>query len=186
MSKFSMPVIGATGKREVKPFFQPIKCKIGNRVLTHGFLYMPECPLLLMGWELLNKLGAQITFDKNKVQVHIAQNNAWKAQAYMSQKALDSKQVESGPSGIPAEVIDAVVPFVWATEKPGRARCVELVKVELRQGAKSVRRKQYPMKSEARVGLEPIINNFFKCGLLRECTILQSCLLKKRTHKSTV
>ena len=95
MSKFSMPVIGATGKREVKPFFQPIKCEIGNRVLTHEFLSMPECPLPLMGRDLLNKLGAQITFDKNKVKVHIPQNNAWKAQAYMLQKALDSEQVEN-------------------------------------------------------------------------------------------
>ena len=95
MSKFSMPVIGATGKREVKPFFQPIECEVGNRVLTHEFLYMPECPLPLMGRDLLNKLGAQITFDKNKVKVHIPQNNAWKAQAYMLQKALDSEQVEN-------------------------------------------------------------------------------------------
>ena len=34
---------------------------------------------------------------------------------------------------------------------------------------KPVRRKQYPMKLEARVGLEPIINNFLKYGLLQEC-----------------
>lgn len=32
-----------------------------------------------------------------------------------------------------------------------------------------MRQKQYPMKLEAWVGLEPIINNFLKYGLLQEC-----------------
>ncbi|GAB0209405.1 protein NYNRIN-like [Grus japonensis] len=69
----------------------------------------------------------------------------------------------------PFELEDAVTPFVWATEQPGKAKLTELVKVEIKPGAKPVRRKQYPMKLEARVGLEPILNNFLKYGLLQEC-----------------
>jgi hypothetical protein len=32
--------------------------------VTHEFLYLPECPISLLGRDLLTKLGAQITFTK--------------------------------------------------------------------------------------------------------------------------
>lgn len=35
-----------------------IRCETGN--LTNEFLCAPECPLLLMGWDVLNKWGARI------------------------------------------------------------------------------------------------------------------------------
>lgn len=60
----------------------------------------------------------------------------------------------------PSEIVNAVTPFVWATEKPGKAKSPEPVKVELKLGAKLVRRKKYPMKLEAQAGLESIINIF--------------------------
>lgn len=53
--------------------------------------------------------------------------------------------------------------------KPGRAKNVEPVKVELKTGVRPVRKKKYPISIEARKGLEPIINNFLKYGLLKEC-----------------
>jgi hypothetical protein len=31
-------------------------------MVTHEFLYLPECPIPLLGRDLLTKLGAQITF----------------------------------------------------------------------------------------------------------------------------
>lgn len=46
LSKFYMPVVGATGKRQVKPFLQPMECKIGNKVLTHEFICQ-NAPYLL-------------------------------------------------------------------------------------------------------------------------------------------
>jgi hypothetical protein len=32
--------------------------------VTHEFLYLPECPIPLLGRDLLTKLGAQITFNQ--------------------------------------------------------------------------------------------------------------------------
>ena len=37
----------------------------GHQV-THEFLYIPECPVLLLGRDLLSKLGAQVTFPPTK------------------------------------------------------------------------------------------------------------------------
>ena len=31
--------------------------------MTHEFLYIPECPVPLLGRDLLSKLGAQVTFS---------------------------------------------------------------------------------------------------------------------------
>ena len=71
LTKTVVPVVGAMGKRTLWPFLQPMECMIGDTKLTHEFLYMPECSLPLLGWDLLCKLNAQITFSENPVQLRI-------------------------------------------------------------------------------------------------------------------
>ncbi|KAK4821608.1 hypothetical protein QYF61_025185 [Mycteria americana] len=68
-------------------------------------------------------------------------------------------QDSSKEEQIPEEVENALTPLVWA--KP--------VKVTLKPGAKPVRQKQYPIKWEARKGLEGLIKKFLEYGLLVEC-----------------
>ncbi|KAK4806267.1 hypothetical protein QYF61_013411 [Mycteria americana] len=70
---------------------------------------------------------------------------------------------------IPEEILDTVIPTVWATKRPGRAKNAVLVKIELKSGAQLVRKRQYPIKLEASIGLELLINDFIQYGLLREC-----------------
>ena len=47
----------------VKSFCQPRKCQMGGHQVTHEVLYIPECPIPLLGRDLLSKLGAQVTFS---------------------------------------------------------------------------------------------------------------------------
>lgn len=63
LSKFFMSIFGAKVKQEVKPFLKPLICKIGEKTVMHDFLCLPECPMPLLGWDLLHKLGAQIKFE---------------------------------------------------------------------------------------------------------------------------
>ena len=44
----------------------PQKCQIGGHQVTHEFLYIPKCPVPLLGRNLLSKLGAQVTFPPTK------------------------------------------------------------------------------------------------------------------------
>ena len=44
-----------------------------------------------------------------------------------------------------------------------------MVKTELKPGEQPVRKKQYPIKLEAYLGLEPLLNYFIQYGLLKEC-----------------
>ncbi|GAB0190206.1 protein NYNRIN-like [Grus japonensis] len=78
-------------------------------------------------------------------------------------------QDSSKEEQIPEVVDNAVTPLVWASEVPGRSKLAEPVKVTLKPGAKPVRQKQYPIKWEARKGLEELITKFLEYGLLVEC-----------------
>ncbi|XP_062457365.1 LOW QUALITY PROTEIN: uncharacterized protein LOC134154699, partial [Rhea pennata] len=132
---------------------------------THEFLSMPECPLPLLGRDLLCKLNAQVTFSESSVQLHSPPESAWRAQICL----LMGSAPDDNSASIPSSVLDAVIPLVWASTKPGKAKNATPVKIELQPGAKPVRVHQYPIKLEARRGLEPLINAFLQYGLLREC-----------------
>ena len=47
----------------IKSFCQPRKCQMEGYQVIHEFLYIPECPVPLLGRDLLSKLGAQVTFS---------------------------------------------------------------------------------------------------------------------------
>ena len=83
---------------------------------------------------------------------------------------LTDETSEEIEENIPDAVLNAVIPLVWASKNPGKAKKKEsLIKVELKEGAKPVRVHQHPIRLEARKGLEALINTFIQYGLLREC-----------------
>ena len=51
-----------TGEKLIRLFCLPRKCQMGGYQVTHEFLYIPECPVPLLGRDLSSKLGAQVTF----------------------------------------------------------------------------------------------------------------------------
>uniref|UniRef100_A0A8C8AX31 ribonuclease H n=1 Tax=Otus sunia TaxID=257818 RepID=A0A8C8AX31_9STRI len=164
LSKQSLSIVGATGGREVRPLFQPIKCRYGSQNFMHKFLYVPDCPMHLLGRHLLSKLNAQIMFEGNHICVQIPEEKALEEQYFLLQQGTAEENLK-----IPEEVLNAVNLLVWASEVPDQSKLAEPVKTELKPGAQPVRQKQYSIKLEARRGLEPVIENFMKYGLLRQC-----------------
>ena len=63
LSKKTTAVTGVSGEEMIKSFCQPRKCQMGGHQVIHEFLYIPECPVPLLGRDLLSKLGAQVTFS---------------------------------------------------------------------------------------------------------------------------
>ena len=63
LSKKTTTVIGVSGEDMIKSFCQPRKCQMGGHQVIHEFLCIPECPVPLLGRDLLSKLGAQVTFS---------------------------------------------------------------------------------------------------------------------------
>ena len=55
-------IAGVTGEELIRLFCIPQKCQMQGHQVTHEFRYIPECPVPLLGGDLLSKLGAQVTF----------------------------------------------------------------------------------------------------------------------------
>ena len=62
LSKKTSAVTGVSGEEMIKSFASPENVRCGHQV-THEFLYIPQCPVPLLGRDLLPKLGAQVTFS---------------------------------------------------------------------------------------------------------------------------
>ena len=58
LSKETTAVTGVSGEEMIKSFCQPKKCQMGGAPSD-----IPECPVPLLGGDLLFKLGAQVTFS---------------------------------------------------------------------------------------------------------------------------
>lgn len=80
---------------------------------------------------------------------------------------MQGKPEPENLEGVLEEVENAVTPLVWASGTPGRFQQAQ--PVTLKPGWRPVRQKQYPLKLEARKGIEDLIENFEKFGLLIEC-----------------
>ena len=63
LSKKTTAVTGILGEDMIKSFCQPRKCQMAGHQVIHEFLYIPECPVPLLGRDLLSKLVAQVTFS---------------------------------------------------------------------------------------------------------------------------
>ena len=59
-------IVGATGDMAAHSFCKAHSRQLGGHLVTHKFLYLLECLVLLLCRELLTKLGAQITFAPGK------------------------------------------------------------------------------------------------------------------------
>ena len=155
-------VQGATGQSEKAYFCEPLKYKLGKQWGIHKFLYMPNSPKALLGRDLLEQLGAKITFEKGEITLEV------KDRQYTQALSLVLTSLPS-EGKIDEEILNQVYPGVWATDVPGRAKNAPPVEVKIKEGQRPVRIKQYPLKEEDREGIRPVIEKFLQLGLLKEC-----------------
>ena len=56
LSQRQATIMGATRGQICRPFLQPHWYNLGGLEVIHEFLYLPDCPVVLMGQDLLGKL----------------------------------------------------------------------------------------------------------------------------------
>ncbi|XP_030069247.1 uncharacterized protein LOC115476811, partial [Microcaecilia unicolor] len=139
----------------------------------HEFLYMPDCPIPLLGRDLLSKLRAQISFDSD------------------GQTSVSFRPPTSSPKGIlsfccPLEeewrlhqsqgqvdlpLADSFqVSGVWAEDNPpGLARNIPPVHVDLLPNARPIHLRQYPIPRKALEGIQAHLNRLLSYGIIRPC-----------------
>lgn len=65
LSTHRVDIVGTTGRQGDQAFYLPRICIIEGHKVMHQFLYMPICPVPLLGHDLLSKLRATIAFADN-------------------------------------------------------------------------------------------------------------------------
>ncbi|KAF6270534.1 hypothetical protein mRhiFer1_009671 [Rhinolophus ferrumequinum] len=165
-------ITGATGDQaKSPPFCQARTCKLGGHTLSHEIPYLPDCPIPLLGRDLLTKLGAQISFELSVqailsmqppsegfiLSITTPREEEW--------RLYGTGSVEQNP-----EAYRADFPEVWAEDNPpGLAKHKAPVLVELRPGAQPQRLLQYPISREARAGIQKHLARLRAAGILIEC-----------------
>ena len=115
---------------------------------------VPECPTPLLGRDILTKWGTTLVMgsfsDPRALQLLITTEEPITPSIERDQKPWE----------------DRINPQVWDQGIPGRDYQAEPVIIVLRDPTWFPNWKQYPLKREAREGLQPLINKFLACGLL--------------------
>ena len=147
-------ILGATGKATTKRFTQALLCCWDGQIFSHQFLVVPECPTPLMGRDILTKL--ETTLVMGSFSAPRALQLLVTTEEPITPSPMEREQRLGGQNN----------PQVWDQGTPGRAPQAELVITVLRDPTQFPNRKQYPLKREAREGLQPLVNKFLACGLL--------------------
>ena len=133
--------VGATGNRPARSFCKAHSCQPGGHLVTHGFLYLLECPIPLLRRDLLTKLGVQITFaPREPTSLTLGSQSALMMAVTVPREdewcLYSSKREQTNPTSLLKE-FSAVL-----AEKGSKSH--EPMVVDLRPGATPVRQRQYP------------------------------------------
>lgn len=163
-------VIGATGQKSY-PWTTKRQVDLGKGRVTHSFLVIPECPIPLLGRDLLTKLKAQIQFTSDGPQVTWASPSVMALALKLEEEYRLYETPRTEPQFEPE--IEAWVrdfPQAWAeTGGMGMAKLVPPVVVELKADATPIRIRQYPMSHQAKEGIRPDIQRLLQLGILTQC-----------------
>uniref|UniRef100_A0A452H976 ribonuclease H n=1 Tax=Gopherus agassizii TaxID=38772 RepID=A0A452H976_9SAUR len=157
----SLTVVGATGKGTKCSAYAPAECALGNRTISHKLVYLPDCPTPLLGRDLLCRLGAILHFTQDEITLTLPPENAWIMTLAVEPSAMQAPEW--------SQCEDQIYLLVWASGVPEKATHQTPVSVQLLPGKGQVQIKQYPIKREAREGLQGTIDRFLEYGVLREC-----------------
>ena len=104
-------VMGLSGKRQGRTFLEPLLCNINGQLILHSFLFVPDCPIPLIGRDLLTKLGVTLFLGEQGTHPH-------------HQMVLTENREE--PIESEAEVEALVGCGIWNMEIPGLAKDTQL------------------------------------------------------------
>ena len=160
-----------SGEISHKPFLQPPGCHRGKPYLKHSFLFMAKCPIPWLGWDLLTKLNAQLSFSPEKIAIKVLPEEACAFQAALLQLG-EEPQLE-----VPEEILQKGRADVWTNGRSGRAKTADPIAVQLCPDTKTPNLKQYPLKRHVKESIRRLIDTFLKCPLIWPCQSLCNTLI---------
>ena len=74
----SCKIMEVLGKAQEQAFIESSECKFDEHTLPHSFLYVSECPIPLLGRQILHKLGTTIHLIKDKLEIVVPLDKGYK------------------------------------------------------------------------------------------------------------
>uniref|UniRef100_A0A803SZ86 Gag-Pol polyprotein n=2 Tax=Anolis carolinensis TaxID=28377 RepID=A0A803SZ86_ANOCA len=152
-------VIGVSGKTQKCPFLKERTCNLAGHQVKHKMLYLPDCPVPLLGRDILSKLQAQLQFMKNgQVELSFPMEEEWR----LFQVRIFTEEIQWPWHE---------TPLVWAEDNPpGLAKYVPPVVVEVKRGMGPICKPQYPVSREAVQGIRKHLERLLQHGILVPCS----------------
>uniref|UniRef100_A0A670HPN7 Gag-Pol polyprotein n=1 Tax=Podarcis muralis TaxID=64176 RepID=A0A670HPN7_PODMU len=134
----NLKIIGVSGKPKEVGQLEETIIRRGDRTARGSLLFIPEAGINLLGRDLMVELGFQL---------------------------LD---LDSGTPMYPLQIEDEeqIDPTVWADGKMVGRLGIVPIKVTVKPGITQSWTPQYPMTRKGRIGLQPVVNELIKQGLL--------------------
>lgn len=136
------------------PSDQASNLSIQEPIVTHVFLALLSCPMLLLGRGLMYKLGSRFALRKEEdgmFSLTLGEQNLY--------------------PDIPFDIWKEVKPQVWDCDVPGWDLKAQPLKVTLKDPTARPYKRQYVSKPEAKARLHPLIDKFLK-HILKPCQSL--------------
>lgn len=169
-------IVRATGQLSgLKSFCQARTVELGGHQVRHEFLYLPECPVPLLGQDLLAKLGAQISFQPLG-EAHLRVSTP-SLVAVLIPRGEEYRLYEGPEGNMEEPATDERVtslrtryPQVWAEDNPpGLATNHAPLIIDMKPGAGPRQICQYPIPWQARLGITEVIQKHLREGILVSC-----------------
>ncbi|KAK1332194.1 hypothetical protein QTO34_006866 [Cnephaeus nilssonii] len=184
LSGKEVTIIGATGDQTRRPFYRPCQCQLGSHQVIHEFLYLPDCPVPLMGRDLLAKMGAEITFAPvGSAQLRLSEETFPTILSLAMPRNEEWRLYTPQTNASPLELeLEKEFPLGWAEgNPPGLAKDYASVLTELKPETQPVKIRQYPIPMEAHLGIQVHLDWLLHGDLLNDAGLHGthlSCLSK--------
>ena len=147
-------------------FWQPLECQLGDLTLKHSILYMPVCPVSLLGQDLLCNFNAQVTVLLEELDIRVPPEHA--VRLHGTHGHLRKGQ----NSHLPAPLLPGLQKGKAGSVGWWHPRIGQKHKANTNPIKKGCWDTWYPLKQETHKGIHPVLKRFLKIGLITLCLSL--------------
>ena len=159
-------IVGAMGRpSEPKKFCPAGTIKLDGHQVRHEFLYLPECPVPLLGRDPLSKLSARVAFHPTGQATLELGSSSLVAFVRPWEEEYRIHEEGGGPGS--QDPLREEFPDVWAEGNPpglAAGRTPEII--DLKPGAQPRCLRQYHISKEARPGTSGVTDKYLSEGIL--------------------
>ncbi|XP_029466571.1 uncharacterized protein LOC115096201, partial [Rhinatrema bivittatum] len=157
---------------------QKRQVRVGGQLVSHQFLYVPGCPVPLIGRDLLCKLRANLQFESTgEIRASFADNpvslicplqEEWRLHLPVVEHTTTHRYGENTVLNEKRRQLMDSIPKVWAEQNPGGiAINATPIWIEMKQNAQVINQSQYPIPYMARQGIQIHLQRLYDLGILR-------------------